>query len=95
MQKSQTGPAELCPACGQPRAPNSIQVILDQLPQRGFVRQKLLNELIPFSPATLWRKVNSGDFPKPHKISDRVTGWRVEDVRQWFVEKGLANSCKN
>jgi prophage regulatory protein len=91
MQKMpQPRPAELCPQCGQVRCPNTIQIILDQLPQRGFVRQKLLNELLPFSPATLWRKVSSGDFPKPHKISERVTGWRVEDIRRWFIDRGLA-----
>ena len=83
--------SELCPTCGQIRCPNEIQSIMEQLPSRGYVRQKLLNELLPFSPATLWRKVAAGDFPKPYKISDRITGWRVEDVRKWFIERGLVS----
>ncbi len=40
--------------------------------------------LVPFSSATLWRKVKAGDFPAPTKLSERVTAWRVEDVRQWL-----------
>lgn len=40
--------------------------------------------IVPFSSATLWRKVKSGEFPAPSKLSERVTAWRVEDVRQWL-----------
>ena len=40
--------------------------------------------IVPFSSATLWRKVKSGEFPTPAKLSERVTAWRVEDVRQWL-----------
>jgi prophage regulatory protein len=62
------------------------------LPNDGFIRQaqlvgnkdKGITGVIPFSPATLWRKVNSGDFPAPVKLSVGVTAWRVEDVRAWI-----------
>lgn len=55
------------------------------LPQTGFIRQSdLIPDLIPFSPATLWRKVKDGTFPSPVKLSERVTAWRVEDVRAWM-----------
>ena len=40
--------------------------------------------MVPFSSATLWRKVKSGDFPAPVKLSDRVTAWRVQDVHAWM-----------
>lgn len=55
------------------------------LPAAGFVRQSdLIPNPIPFSPATLWRKVKDGTFPAPYRISERVTAWRVEDVRAWM-----------
>ena len=41
--------------------------------------------LIPFSVATLWRKVRSGDFPAPLKVSTQVTAWRVGDIRRWLA----------
>lgn len=52
-----------------------------ELPQMGFIRQsELVPAIVPFSPATLWRKVKDGTFPAPVKLSERVTAWRVEDT---------------
>lgn len=58
------------------------------LPATGFVRQKLLLRFVPFSRATLWRRVRDRSFPAPIKISAGVTAWRVEEVRRWIVEQG-------
>jgi prophage regulatory protein len=56
-----------------------------QLPAEGFVRQSgLIPDIVPISPATLWRKVKSRDFPAPVKLSTRITAWRVQDVREWL-----------
>lgn len=61
------------------------QYNFDKLPQSGFIRlSELIPSPIPFSPATLWRKVKDGSFPAPIKLSARVTAWRVEDVRAWM-----------
>ncbi|PJB70487.1 MAG: AlpA family transcriptional regulator [Alphaproteobacteria bacterium CG_4_9_14_3_um_filter_47_13] len=58
---------------------------LGKLPADGYVRlSELIPNPIPFSPATLWRKVKDGTFPAPVKLSERVTAWRVEDVRAWM-----------
>jgi len=55
------------------------------LPLRGFIRQsQLIPHIIPISPATLWRKVKKGTFPCPVKLSERVTAWRVDDIRSWM-----------
>jgi predicted DNA-binding transcriptional regulator AlpA len=60
------------------------------LPETGYVRQSQLvgkkgsASIIPFSPATLWRKVAAGQFPAPVKLSAGVTAWRVEEVRAWL-----------
>lgn len=58
------------------------------LPTTGYVRQsQLVPHIIPFSPATLWRKVKAGQFPRPFKLSERVTAWSVEDVREWMSQQ--------
>lgn len=63
-------------------------IVLGALPSTGYVRQsQLIPHIIPFSPATLWRKVKSGDFPRPFKLSERVTAWAVEDVREWMESR--------
>lgn len=89
MQSQLTTPSDnssdLCASCGQRRAGPSPAQVLDSLPPTAYVRQKLLlSHLVPFSAATLWRKVNSGEFPAPVKLSARVTGWRVSDVKAWL-----------
>lgn len=63
--------------------------ILNLLPSVGvgYLRQsQLIPAILPFSGSTLWRKVNSGEFPKPVKLSARVTAWRVEDIRNWMAK---------
>lgn len=58
------------------------------LPETGFVRLAQLLAFIPLSKSTLWRRINDGSFPSPIKLSERVTVWRVEDVRRWIQEIG-------
>jgi prophage regulatory protein len=45
---------------------------------------------LPFSAPTLWRKVKAGTFPKPIKLSERVTAWKVGEVRAWMAAQAAA-----
>jgi prophage regulatory protein len=36
--------------------------------------------IIPVSKSTWWEGVKSGRYPKPVKLSERCTAWRVEDI---------------
>lgn len=57
----------------------------DNLPATGYIRQaQLIPHVVPFSSATLWRKCARHEFPAPVKLSERVTAWRVGDVRKWL-----------
>lgn len=77
--------APTCASCGQPMLIDKRQKILASLPQRGYIRQKLLiPHLLPFSSATLWRKVGDGGFPAPVKLSPRITARRIEDVKKFL-----------
>lgn len=59
-----------------------------ELPVTGYIRQsQLIPIILPFSSATLWRKVKAGDFPRPIKLSERVSAWRVEDIRAWMASR--------
>ena len=68
--------------------------IFDALPDSAFIREAQLVQSpkrpdspapLPFSAPTLWRKVKAGTFPKPHRLSERVTAWKVGDVRAWIA----------
>lgn len=61
------------------------------LPEAGFLRQPQVLRLIPFSRSTLWRRIQAQTFPKPLKLSERVTVWRAEDIRRWILEQAQAD----
>lgn len=75
---------------------NSATPSFDELPNSAFIRESQLVQSprhpgrpapLPFSAPTLWRKVKAGTFPKPIKLSERVTCWRVSEVRAWMAAK--------
>ena len=65
---------------------------MNQLPETGFVRlPQIIGDpkasppippTIPISKTSWWGGVKSGKYPKPVKLSQNVTAWKVEDIRQ-------------
>ena len=65
---------------------------MHKLPATGFLRlPQIIGKpkadppvppLVPVSNSTWWAGVKSGRFPQPVKLSDRITAWRVEDIRE-------------
>ena len=55
------------------------------LPDTGFIRLTEVLEFIPVSKSTWWAGVKSGRFPKPVRISDRITCWRAKDIKEFIV----------
>ena len=61
---------------------------MEHLPKTGYLRlpQIIGNKkagipaIFPVSKSTWWHGVKSGRYPKPVKLSERCTAWRVEDV---------------
>ncbi len=57
-------------------------------PESGLVRiwqiigKKGITPILPISKSTLWAWVKSGKFPKPIKISARVTCWDAQEIRK-------------
>lgn len=93
--KSQTSPRDaeaVARVFAKPkRAPLSL---FDSLPDSAFVRESQLVQSpkrpdipvpLPFSAPTLWRLVKAGRFPKPVKLSQRVTAWNIGAVRAWIA----------
>lgn len=61
------------------------------LPAEGFARQPIVLSVVPFGRSTLWLKVKQGAFPAPVKLSERISAWRVADVRRWISEHESAS----
>jgi prophage regulatory protein len=55
------------------------------IPLTGFLRLSQIigpGNPIPVSKSTWWDGVRSGRFPKPVKLGQRITAWRVDDIRR-------------
>ncbi len=69
---------------------------MHNLPETGYVRlpqiigdrkaEPPIPPVVPVGKSTWWAGVKSGRYPKPVKLSPRITAWRVEDIRA-LVEK--------
>ncbi len=74
QSKNLIDPKELKPA------PQSL-INFDSLPDAAFVRVGTVAGLFDCSVVTVWRKAKDGTIPKPKKLSARVTGWNVGELR--------------
>ena len=71
---------------------NTLQTA--RLPETGFLRLPSIignpkanppvPPIIPVGKSCWWAGVRSGRFPRPVKLSRRVTAWRVEDIRAFI-----------
>lgn len=48
--------------------------------------------LLPVSPATIWRWVREGKFPKPFKLGDSVTVWDAAAVERFITNRSSSNA---
>lgn len=61
------------------------QALANKLAGKGPRRARAASvAILPWSSATLWRRVKAGQFVKPVKLSAHVTAWRAEAVRSWM-----------
>lgn len=67
------------------RIPDAL-VNFDSLPDAAHVRLPVVCGLFACSPATAWRRAKAGTIPAPVKLSERVTAWRVGDLRAVLAE---------
>jgi prophage regulatory protein len=56
-------------------------------PDGGFLRLRDVTKRIPVSKSTIWLWVQGGKFPRPIKLSERVTAWPVSEIEKWEAEK--------
>ena len=67
-----------------------------QLPQQGFVRicqivgskSKGIPAILPIGRTSFLNGVKSGKYPKPVKLGERTTAWRVEDIHALIERLG-------
>lgn len=79
-----------------PLGANSLKVIVKTvpvLPETGFIRLPQVLQLIPVSRSSWWAGCASGRYPKGYKLSERVTGWKCEHIRQLIERLGAQGAA--
>jgi len=71
-----------------------MKVKKTNLPEIGFVRIKTILEIFPIGRSTWWDGVKSGKFPKPIKMGERTTAWKIEDIRALIASFSSQNDKK-
>lgn len=59
-----------------------------RLPQIIGDRKNNIPPLIPISRTSWLNGVKSGKYPKPVKLSERTTAWKVEDIKALIERLG-------
>lgn len=57
-----------------------------------LLRMRSLRQRIPVAASTIWEWVRQGKFPKPFKLSESVTVWRLDDIEQWLAVRSVAKA---
>jgi len=59
---------------------------IEELPLTGLLRIKQVLRFVPVSRSNWWEGVRIGRYPKPLKLSERVTVWRAADIQRLVKE---------
>lgn len=73
-----------------------MTTISHQIPETGFIRgwqiwgskKRNTPAIIPIGRTTFLNGVKSGKYPKPIKLGERTTAWKVEEIRALIAELG-------
>jgi prophage regulatory protein len=56
------------------------------LPDDAILRVHPTARICGCGPATIWRGSRLGTFPAPVKLSPKITGWRVGELRRYLAD---------
>ncbi|MDA8876616.1 AlpA family phage regulatory protein [Candidatus Thioglobus sp.] len=52
-----------------------------------LVKLPIVRQITTFSSATIYRLIKKGEFPKQIKLSERSSGWILEEIYSWLDQK--------
>lgn len=53
-------------------------------------KAKRVQKITSWGRTTLWKKSNSGDFPRPVKLGNNSIAWRSDEVMAWIEARERA-----
>ena len=65
---------------------------LKHLNPNDYLRLKDVLRLYPVSKSTWWLGIEQGRYPKPFKLSTRITAWKVSDIQKLLQKASDENA---
>ena len=83
MQATNSKPVRTAPSKKPVHTTETYSVTL---PAVGYARAPIVARVVGIAVSTLWAWSAQRRFPKPVKLSPRVSAWPVADVRAWLAD---------
>lgn len=52
-----------------------------------LIKISQVTQLTALSTSSIYRFIREGRFPKPIKLSERASAWRLEDIEAWIAAR--------
>lgn len=70
-----------------------LQSLPEHAQRERIIDRRYLPPIVLLSEPQIDRKVKSGDFPPPIRLSERRVGWRLGDVLDWLASRQKASDA--
>jgi predicted DNA-binding transcriptional regulator AlpA len=67
--------------------PDALYRLPDLIGRRAPETGKRSDAIVPVSPATIYRWVESGEFPPPLRLGSNIVAWRGSAINAWLASK--------
>lgn len=85
-------------ACGRTAPSDTISPAYAAFPpDTGYIRIRSVAAMCGIAVSTVWAWAAQGRFPRPTKLSHRVSVWSIADIRIWLANPAAwqaANALK-
>jgi len=60
----------------------AVKTTPNNQPATGYVSANTLATMLETTPSTIWRWSKKGRLPKPYRLGESTTRWRLEEVNE-------------
>ena len=68
--------------------PDGLFRLSDLIGRRDPATGKRQDPIVPVSPASIYRWMHSGDFPRPIQLGANLVAWRGSAINAWLAQRG-------
>jgi len=63
--------------------------------KKQIIKLSTVKEITALSSATIYRLIQKGEFPKQIKLSERSSGWLLEEIYNWLDQRIIYRDGEN